>query len=56
MIGFHLIWKNQLEKVITPFRKDYAAANEGRTPFINPFPEARYLTALNTTQEDVNTS
>ncbi|KAF1810167.1 amidase signature enzyme [Eremomyces bilateralis CBS 781.70] len=56
MVGFHLIWKNQLEKVITPFREDYAAANGGRTPFINPFPAARYLTALNTTQEDFDTS
>lgn len=56
MVGFHLIWKNQLEKVITPFREAYAAAMGGRSPFINPFPAARYETALNTTQEDYDTS
>jgi Asp-tRNA(Asn)/Glu-tRNA(Gln) amidotransferase A subunit family amidase len=56
MVGFHLIWKNQLDNVITPFREDYAAAYGGRTPFINPFPAARYLTAVNTTEEDYDTS
>lgn len=56
MVGFHLIWKNQLENVITPFREAYAALKGGRSPFINPFPAARYETALNTTQEDYDTS
>lgn len=56
MVGFHLIWKNQLEKVIAPFRATYAALNEGRTPFINPFPAARYISAVNTTQEDYDIS
>lgn len=55
-VGFNLIWKNQIEKVIDPFRADYAAANDGRTPFINPFPTARFLSAANVTQEDVDVS
>ena len=56
MVGFHLIWKNQLQKVIEPFKAAYAAAFGGRTPAINPFPSARYETAVNTTEEDVKES
>ena len=54
MVGFNLIWKNQLDNVITPSREDYAAANGGRTPFINPFPAARYRTAENITDAEVD--
>ncbi|KAL3475516.1 amidase signature domain-containing protein [Aspergillus californicus] len=54
MVGFNLIWKNQLEKVIEPFRVAYAAVFEGRSPFINPFPAARYESAVNITQEDAD--
>ncbi|KAL4899602.1 amidase signature domain-containing protein [Aspergillus multicolor] len=54
MVGFNLIWKNQLEKVIEPFEADYAAAFDGRSPFINPFPAARYASAANITDEDVD--
>lgn len=56
MVGFNLIWKNQLDNVITPFREQYAAANDGRKPFINPFPAARYETAVNVTQDEVDTA
>ncbi|KAH8886429.1 amidase signature enzyme [Thozetella sp. PMI_491] len=56
MVAFHLNWKNQVNKVINPFKDDYAAANDGRTPFFNPFPAARYKTAENTTEEDISTS
>ncbi|KAL4950886.1 amidase signature domain-containing protein [Aspergillus filifer] len=52
MVGFNLIWRNQLQKVIEPFRAAYAATFGGRTPFINPFPAARYESAANITQED----
>ncbi|KAL4964350.1 amidase signature domain-containing protein [Aspergillus stella-maris] len=52
MVGFNLIWRNQLQKVIQPFRTAYAATFGGRTPFINPFPLARYESAANVTQED----
>ncbi|KAL5335416.1 amidase signature domain-containing protein [Aspergillus crustosus] len=52
MVGFNLIWRNQLAKVIEPFRAAYAAAFGGRSPFINPFPAARYVSAANGTQED----
>lgn len=54
MVGFNLIWKNQLDKVINPFREAYAKAFGGRSPFINPFPAARYETAVNVTEEDVD--
>ncbi|KAL4871101.1 amidase signature domain-containing protein [Aspergillus spectabilis] len=54
MVGFNLIWKNQLEKVIKRFRASYEAAFGGRSPFINPFPAARYESAINVTQEDYN--
>ncbi|GAB7365316.1 hypothetical protein MBLNU230_g6397t1 [Neophaeotheca triangularis] len=53
-VGFDLIWRNQIDKVIEPFRAAYAAAFGGRSPFINPFPAARYASAVNTTQEDVD--
>jgi Asp-tRNA(Asn)/Glu-tRNA(Gln) amidotransferase A subunit family amidase len=53
-VGFNLIWKNQLDNVITPFRKAYAAAFGGRTPFINPFPAARYQSAEIITDKDVS--
>ncbi|KAL4883361.1 amidase signature domain-containing protein [Aspergillus karnatakaensis] len=52
MVGFNLIWRNQLQKVIYPFRAAYAAAFGGRSPFINPFPLARYASASNITEED----
>ncbi|KAL4782638.1 amidase signature domain-containing protein [Aspergillus varians] len=54
MVGFNLIWKNQLKKVIEPFHAAYAAAFGGRTPAINPFPTARYASAANVTEEDYN--
>ncbi|KAL3455273.1 amidase signature domain-containing protein [Aspergillus heterothallicus] len=56
MVGFNLIWRNQLQKVIEPFRAAYAAAFGGRTPFINPFPAARYASAANVTQADYDTA
>jgi hypothetical protein len=56
MVGFNLIWRNQLAKVIEPFRAAYAAAFGGRTPFINPFPAARYESAANVMQEDCDTA
>jgi hypothetical protein len=56
MVGFHLIWRNQLAKVINPFKDAYAAAFGGRTPFINPFPSARFATGAATTEEDVQES
>ncbi|KAJ4408358.1 hypothetical protein N0V91_003362 [Didymella pomorum] len=37
-----LITKQQTELVREPFLKDYAAAHNGRTPFINPVPLARW--------------
>ncbi|KAL4936750.1 amidase signature domain-containing protein [Aspergillus oleicola] len=52
MVGFNIIWRNQLQKVIEPFRAAYEAAFGGRSPFINPFPAARYESAANITQED----
>ncbi|KAL4790271.1 amidase signature domain-containing protein [Aspergillus venezuelensis] len=56
MVGFNLIWRNQLQKVIQPFKTAYAAAFGGRTPFINPFPLARYESAANITQKDSDTA
>jgi Asp-tRNA(Asn)/Glu-tRNA(Gln) amidotransferase A subunit family amidase len=56
MVGFNLIWRNQLAKLIEPFRAAYAAAFGGRTPLINPFPAARYQSAANVTQEDYDTA
>ncbi|KAL4929707.1 amidase signature domain-containing protein [Aspergillus undulatus] len=53
MVGFNLVWRDQLRKVIELFRAAYAAAFGGRSPFINPFPEARYASAGSVTQEDV---
>ncbi|ETS81947.1 hypothetical protein PFICI_06949 [Pestalotiopsis fici W106-1] len=56
MVAANLNWKNQVEKVIDPFKADYAAKFGGRQPFINPYPAARYATVINTTDEDVEES
>lgn len=55
-VAADLNWKNQVEKVIDPFRADYAARYGGRRPFINPYPASRYATVVNTTAEDVEES
>jgi hypothetical protein len=49
-----LITKQQWELLGAPFLADYAAANDGRTPFIDPVPEYRwgYGRSKNTTLED----
>ncbi|KAF1968799.1 amidase signature enzyme [Bimuria novae-zelandiae CBS 107.79] len=52
-VGFSLNWKNQHDHVIAPFKRDYAAAYNGRTPAINPVPAARYKSAENITDADV---
>jgi hypothetical protein len=52
-VAFNLNWKNQIEKVIEPFQRDYSAKFGGRKPFINPFPVARFASAANTTDEGV---
>jgi hypothetical protein len=52
-VAFNLNWKNQIAKVIAPFQRAYAAALGGRSPFINPFPAARFTSAANMTDEDV---
>lgn len=52
-VALNLNWKNQIEKVIAPFQQDYAAKFEGRQPFINPFPTARFASVANVTDEDV---
>lgn len=55
-VAFNLNWPNQIAKVIKPWQKDYAALEDGRTPFINPFPQARFDSAVNVTQADINES
>lgn len=55
-VGFNLIWHHQISTVIESFKRDYAAANDGRTPFINPFPAARYASAANVTDAMVQES
>ncbi|RDW58283.1 hypothetical protein BP5796_12213 [Coleophoma crateriformis] len=55
-VAFNLNWKNQIAKVISPFQKDYANKFEGRQPFINPFPAARFASAASTTDADVEES
>lgn len=52
-MSFNLIRKNQIYNVITPFREDYAAANGGRSPFIDPFPPTQFRSAENVTEGDV---
>ncbi|KAK4187671.1 amidase signature domain-containing protein [Podospora australis] len=37
-----LITKEQIELVREPFYRDYAAANDGRRPFVNPVPLSRW--------------
>ncbi|KAM7194932.1 Amidase signature domain containing protein [Rhypophila sp. PSN 637] len=37
-----IITKEQIELVRTPFYRDYAAAHNGRTPFVNPVPLSRW--------------
>jgi hypothetical protein len=55
-VAVNLNWKNQYHKVIEPFYEDYAAANDGRKPFINPYPAARFKTQINETDEEVQES
>ncbi|KAH8674337.1 hypothetical protein BX600DRAFT_509512 [Xylariales sp. PMI_506] len=55
-VAFNLNWLNQIEKVIDPFKSDYAAAKDGRQPFINPFPATRFASAANVTADDVTES
>jgi len=40
-----LTGQGQTEKVVTPFYKEYAALYDGRTPFVNPAPLARWAWA-----------
>lgn len=37
-----IIAKEQVELVRNPFYRDYAAAHDGRTPFVNPVPVSRW--------------
>ncbi len=42
-----LISKEQTKNVRDPFFADYAAMNDGRTPFVDPVPKVRLLMSCN---------
>ncbi|KAK3330746.1 amidase signature domain-containing protein [Apodospora peruviana] len=48
-----IITKEQTELVREPFFRDYAAAHDGRTPFVNPVPKSRWAYGDNRTDADL---
>ncbi|KAK3336300.1 amidase signature domain-containing protein [Cercophora scortea] len=50
-----IITKEQIELVREPFYKDYAAAHDGRTPFVNPVPLSRWAYGDSISSEGLQT-